>query len=692
MSQVIKKFIGNNQVDGAKIHLDNNQAIRARNAANSADIDLIKLDASNIAQVTGALNASGAVTGSNLSGTNTGNVTLTAVGASPSANAASLSGQALTLQPADGSNPGVVTAGTQTFGGAKTFSLAPASSVDAVSANELVRFSQLAALTDGLKPKAAVRVASTANGTLSTAFANGQVVDGVTLATGDRILIWQQTTDSQNGIYTVNASGAPTRASDFDAPSEIPGSYTVAEFGTLYQASLFVCLSSPGTIGTDPINFAQRAFSAGANTALSNLTTTSINQSLIPASNVGAQVLGSAANFWGSGFISALFDASSVQSVDLFGRKLLANDGSTSLDFSDPADLVAKNDLTFDTGALATIQTKDDNTVDTWGLSVLTGDSVGFGSGAIVVASGTSDAGSGSVAMESGAASASAPSGAINMGSGSVVDAASGDIGIISGSASGNGTTGTTTIATGDATGTGVTGAISIRTGSPLGGGDPGEINITTGNPYGPNGGNISILTASAQGSATNTGNLLVKTGGPIDGQGGSLTLGSYNTQGGNGSSGEVVVTTGNADNIGNTGAISLLIGTPSGSGTRGKIKFVDGSEGTAGNIWTSTDTLGNGAWASAPASATNNKELFVLSGTDITNQYVDLAHVAKTNSIHFVVKGGGTQIEGASYDYSVSYTGGAGGNTRITFLNDLATGGPSALVAADVVVAQYQY
>lgn len=57
----------------------------------------------------------------NLSGTNSGDVTLTAVGSSPNANAASLSTQALTLQPADGTNPGVVTATTQTFGGAKTF-------------------------------------------------------------------------------------------------------------------------------------------------------------------------------------------------------------------------------------------------------------------------------------------------------------------------------------------------------------------------------------------------------------------------------------------------------------------------------------------------------------------------------------------------------------------------------------------
>lgn len=49
-------------------------------------------------------------------------VTLAAVGSSPNANGASLSSQVLNLQPADGTNPGVITTGTQTIAGTKTFS------------------------------------------------------------------------------------------------------------------------------------------------------------------------------------------------------------------------------------------------------------------------------------------------------------------------------------------------------------------------------------------------------------------------------------------------------------------------------------------------------------------------------------------------------------------------------------------
>ena len=66
------------------------------------------------------INAGGTVLGSNLSGTNTGDVTLSGVGSSPNANGASISGQTLNLQPASGSFPGVLSTGAQSIAGAKT--------------------------------------------------------------------------------------------------------------------------------------------------------------------------------------------------------------------------------------------------------------------------------------------------------------------------------------------------------------------------------------------------------------------------------------------------------------------------------------------------------------------------------------------------------------------------------------------
>lgn len=68
----------------------------------------------------------------------------------------------------------------------------------------------------------AVKVISSVAGTFTTSFANGQVVDGYTLVTGDRILLTAQATVSQNGIYTVNASGSPTVALDASASTVLP--------------------------------------------------------------------------------------------------------------------------------------------------------------------------------------------------------------------------------------------------------------------------------------------------------------------------------------------------------------------------------------------------------------------------------------------------------------------------------------
>jgi hypothetical protein len=108
--------------------------------------------------------------------------------------------------------------------------------------------------------KEAVRVATTANGTLSTAFANGQTIDGVTLATNDRILIKNQTTASDNGIYTVNASGAPTRATDFDTTgAEVAnGAIIPVQFGTVNGGSAWQLVQNGGTIGNNfrfaPVN------------------------------------------------------------------------------------------------------------------------------------------------------------------------------------------------------------------------------------------------------------------------------------------------------------------------------------------------------------------------------------------------------------------------------------------------------
>ena len=146
------------------------------------------------------------------------------------------------------------------------------------------------AVKTGLDFKDSVRLATTANGTLGSAFANGQSVDGTTLSTGDRILLKNQTTGSENGIYTVNASGAPTRATDFDENAEVTsGAFVFVEAGTQNADSGFV-LTTDGTITVGSTALAFTQFSgAGSFTAGDGLTRTG-NQIDVNDDNVTIEV------------------------------------------------------------------------------------------------------------------------------------------------------------------------------------------------------------------------------------------------------------------------------------------------------------------------------------------------------------------------------------------------------------------
>jgi len=115
----------------------------------------------------------------------------------------------------------------------------------------------------GLSWKSAVRVATTANGTLASAFANGQTVDGVTLVTGDRILLKDQSTGADRGIYVVNASGAPTRASDNDTGPEMLGAAVMVLEGTANANTQWVqTVDGTITVGTTTTTWTQ--FGGGA--------------------------------------------------------------------------------------------------------------------------------------------------------------------------------------------------------------------------------------------------------------------------------------------------------------------------------------------------------------------------------------------------------------------------------------------
>jgi hypothetical protein len=111
----------------------------------------------------------------------------------------------------------------------------------------------------GIDWKASVKAATTANVTLASDLENGDTLDGVTLATGDRVLVKDQSTGSQNGIYVVKASGAPDRSTDADEGAEVTANFAVfVEQGTVNADSGFTLTNNGAvTIGTTALAFTQ---------------------------------------------------------------------------------------------------------------------------------------------------------------------------------------------------------------------------------------------------------------------------------------------------------------------------------------------------------------------------------------------------------------------------------------------------
>lgn len=110
-----------------------------------------------------------------------------------------------------------------------------------------------------LRIKEPVRVASTANVTLT---APGASIDGVSLSNGDRILLKNQSTGSQNGVYVFNGSASTaTRATDADAAADFVSGFKVyVREGTVNAASYWTYTTNGAiTLGSTSLAFRQDA-------------------------------------------------------------------------------------------------------------------------------------------------------------------------------------------------------------------------------------------------------------------------------------------------------------------------------------------------------------------------------------------------------------------------------------------------
>jgi len=282
----------------------------------------------------------------------------------------------------------------------------------------------------GLDWKSPVMVVATSSIPLSGA-APLAAIDGVSLAFGDSVLLAGQTTgagaDVDNGIYVYTDAGASTyslvRRSDSQTGEQLLQAACFATEGTANHDTAWVnTANAPIVVGTTPLPFVLFASTVGgANTSLSNLTPTAVNQDLLPNASL-TRSLGSGTLPWSNSFTN-------VVSANVF-QGLGNNTGSTNYIYVQTPDNASgqSGDLGIRTGT-----SSGSNRVGT--ISIMSGGLAGAnilsGPGVIIqTGSGTVSA---EISMNSG--DATGASGAVLVSSG--IGSSSGPLNFLTGNASG---------------------------------------------------------------------------------------------------------------------------------------------------------------------------------------------------------------------------------------------------------------
>jgi hypothetical protein len=108
----------------------------------------------------------------------------------------------------------------------------------------------------GLRTRTIAECASTANVVISSALEAGDVIDGVTLVAGDRVLLKDQSTATENGLYLAVASGAASRDPEHDTIAELSGGMVVVNQGTVNDNKIFLCTTdTDATLGSTSITY-----------------------------------------------------------------------------------------------------------------------------------------------------------------------------------------------------------------------------------------------------------------------------------------------------------------------------------------------------------------------------------------------------------------------------------------------------
>jgi len=257
-SQVTTAKIADSAITSAKI---NDGAIVNADINASAAIDATKIHDGTISNTEfGHLNGVSSNIQSQLDAKGASNANLTAIGDLSNSDGNFIVGSGSTWVAEAGSTArsslGLGTIATQAAnsvsisGGSITGLGTPSSNSDAATK---VYVDNLVA---GLKTRIICKAATTGNVDLSADLQNGDTLDGVTLATGNRVLVKDQSTASQNGIYTVVASGTASRDTDFDAIGELAGQLVIIQEGSTNSDKIFLCTTdTSATLGSDTITF-----------------------------------------------------------------------------------------------------------------------------------------------------------------------------------------------------------------------------------------------------------------------------------------------------------------------------------------------------------------------------------------------------------------------------------------------------